>query len=622
MAHDFQTRVEACRQATELLATGLPMRKAAARVGIPQGTLERWLRAWRHGGPDALASDYSGVGRKAVCEWTSEDVKAIREVYLRTNRGRGSGSMSHAVRRLVFEEKRASGRGPRKLSQKALAVLDRNMGSKQYIPNSLKKKLAISPQVFRHHRDPRNAALSGPYVPGGTRLSQDATRRLWAGERRSFDDGSQNQVVCVPWPYGGDRCSDKYGVRVQRGQWLVAHDDGSGFVTSWTFTLRPRDSYRASDALGQVYRDARDMGMPDEVVMEGGAWQGKQAMAFYRAAGLRVIDAKGRPHLKLIEGWWNRAWTHLSVYERGQIGRFRGEYKRENDLLMRCRAGSEDPRRHFPLLPDLLREFSECVDFLNQDPIESTIYGRWVPASRWEEDKSNRPRVELPRDTELLAAPESRVVTVRRGGMVLATVVCPLGISVPYAFAHEDLIRFEGAKVRVLFDPFEPAVRAAVVLNQNHLLAKSGALLCIAECLNPPPLPIASEGWELSRDPGSVQAAVAMKRALGNAVRTEYRSLGDGGRKGAVLSETRGPDGVMKVEAADGRLVRMETNLGDAAGTEPGGRSCALPSEQEGGIPSTSFRRKQLTESDLDRATAEAAALEARLLERGMLLPQ
>ncbi len=66
MAHEFQTRVEACRQATELLATGLQIRKAAARVGIPQGTLERWLRAWKSGGAEAMASDYSGVGRKPV----------------------------------------------------------------------------------------------------------------------------------------------------------------------------------------------------------------------------------------------------------------------------------------------------------------------------------------------------------------------------------------------------------------------------------------------------------------------------------------------------------------------------------------------------------------------------
>jgi len=68
MAHSKQTRVESCRQATELLATGLPMKKAAVRGGIPQGTLERWLRAWKSGGAAARESDYSGVGRPGGAE--------------------------------------------------------------------------------------------------------------------------------------------------------------------------------------------------------------------------------------------------------------------------------------------------------------------------------------------------------------------------------------------------------------------------------------------------------------------------------------------------------------------------------------------------------------------------
>ena len=73
MAHDFQTRVKACRQATELLAGGLTMKKAAARVGIPKGTLEAWLRKWKSGGPDNLVADRARVhicrspGRRGWC---------------------------------------------------------------------------------------------------------------------------------------------------------------------------------------------------------------------------------------------------------------------------------------------------------------------------------------------------------------------------------------------------------------------------------------------------------------------------------------------------------------------------------------------------------------------------
>jgi len=65
----------------------------------------------------------------------------------------------------------------------------------------------------------------------------------------------------------------------------------------------------------------------------------------------------------------------------------------------------------------------------------------------------------------------------------------------------------------------------------------------------------------------------------------------------------------------------MEQNLGDAAGTEPGGRSRALPVGQEGGIPAISRRRAQPSAEEIDRAAAEADALEERLRARGELLP-
>ena len=126
------------------------------------------------------------------------------------------------------------------------------MASKHYIPSSLRRELQIAPAVRRHHRHPTNATLAGPYVPGTTRLCHDLSRRLYYGERVSFDDGSQNQIVCVPWPWGGTKEADRYGIRTCRGQWLLAHDDATSSILGWVFTLRPRDSYRDPDAMGLV----------------------------------------------------------------------------------------------------------------------------------------------------------------------------------------------------------------------------------------------------------------------------------------------------------------------------------------------------------------------------------
>lgn len=547
-------------------------------------------------------------GAPTVCDLPAEDAQLISERYLRTNLAADKGSLSLAIRTLVYEDKHAPAPGLRKLSPAAFAFLSRSMASKHYIPSSIRRQLGIAPQVFRYHRSPRNAALAGPYIPGGLRLASDGLRRLLGGERRSYDDGSQNQVIWYPWPYGGDKCSDRYGVRVGRGQWLATHDDGSGVITSWTFTQRMRDSYRVQDALGQVYRDARDMGRPDEVVMEGGAWQSNTALAFYKAAGIRVIDAKGRPHMKLIENWWNRAWSFLSKFEQGQIGRFRGEYQRENDILVKCRAGSEDPREHFPSLQQLMVEFDACVRFLNEDPPESKQYGKWIPLERFRADMTEHPRPPISPDLALFAAPENHTLTVRRGAMVLAQVVSPLGIPTVYEFAHQDLLPFEKAKVRVMFDPYEPILRAAIVAAHNHGSARKGDLLCTAVCLNPPPLPIAMEGWELQRDPGAVSEALSVTKAINAAVRTEYRALGHGGRRPA-LSETRGPEGIQRLE--------ISSDPGPHAEADPDTTRNLHPQPGADVQVDRPMPKRESWRERLGNREAELAELEAAMRARG-----
>lgn len=555
-------------------------------------------------------------GRPAVRDWPAEDVQTIREVALRTNRGDELISLSHAVRRCVFEGR---------VSEETAAVLKRPAATKHYIPKSLRDQLEISPSVIRHHRNPRNARLSGVYVPGSTRLSADGTRRLYAGERMSYDDGSQNQIVVVPWPYGGSKEADKFGHRTCRGQWLVAHDDATSMITGWTFTLRPRDSYRDADSLGLMFRVARDVCKPTEAVVEGGTWQSIRAKAFFEAAGITVRDAKGRPHLKLIENWFGKAWTHLSENEDGQIGRFRGEYERENKLLMRARAGAIDATEHFPSLPQLLRELEECVNFYNQDPVESKEYGKWVPVERWNEDMLQHPRAALGNDLAPYAAPESHEVTVRRGGMVVCNTMCPLGIASTYSFAHEDLMPLEGQKVRVMYDPFEDPVRAAIVN------LKTRKPVCIATCMNPPPAPVADLGWDIFRNDSAAYEAIRLKKAMANAVRTEYRALGNG-RRGAQVSEVRGPEGVNRISIStggEGSPASTPTSPSRGSLSPSGGvlqpdhtvcgRGLSSPSGGDlfdgRGMPDRRADYREAVRADVARRAVDLEAREAALME-------
>ncbi|HMO03921.1 MAG TPA: hypothetical protein PKC67_02460 [Kiritimatiellia bacterium] len=603
------------------VGSGEDVSTIAREHSVSPVSLTAWITAYKASGQAGLEAGKSS-GRKPLCDWPADDVQAIREVAIRTNRGDELISLSHAVRRCVHEGK---------VSEATAAALKRPAASKHYIPKSLKDQLAISPSVVRHHRNPRNARLSGVYVPGTTRMAADGTRRLYAGERMSYDDGSQNQVVVVPWPYGGSKEADKFGHRTCRGQWLVAHDDATGMITGWVFTLRPRDSYRDQDSLGLMYRVARDVCRPDEAVVEGGTWQSIRAKAFLDASGITARDAKGRPHLKLIENWFGRAWTYLSVFEDGQIGRFRGEYERENKLLVRAHAGAIDGREYFPLLPQLLKELEDCVTFLNQDPIESKEYGKWTPIERWNEDMAQRPRATLSDELAPYAAPESHVVKVRRGGMVVCDTMCPLGIPSTYSFAHEDLAAFEGHKVRVMYDPFEAEVRAAIV----HL--KTRKPVCIATCLNPPPAPVADLDWEIFRSDSATYEAIRLKKAMANAVRTEYRALGNG-RRGAQVSELRGPDGVRRIElatstgseAASGRVETTE--LTSSVSSARGSLSPAVDPLQRGALSSADAGRAsgrgggvkpcvaRRGEVDADKLAAEADALEAKLRARGDLV--
>jgi len=482
------------------------------------------------------------------------------------------------------------------LTPETTEILSRKTASKHYIPKSLRRELQIAPSLRRHHRHPKNATLAGPYCPGTTRLSSDLSRRLYYGERTSLDDGSQNQIACVPWPWGGTRESDRYGIRTMRGQWLLAHDDATSSILAWTFTMRPRDSYRDPDAMGLVWRMMRDVVKPDQAVCEGGVWQSKRAKAFYRAANVEVIDAKGRPHMKLIENWFNRAWTFLSHYDKGQIGRYRGEMQRENELLMRCRSGAVDGRKHFPLLPELLREFDECIEFLDQDRIESDQYGKWVPAERRAVDLAAHPRGRLESDLSPFAAVEAHTVKVRRGGMVRCKTVSPLGIPHPYEFADEALMPLEGFKVRVLWDPYEQPVIAVILAERATVKHAPGDMICSTVCINPPPVPVASEDWQVisaAADYGLAEA-MARKKAIGRVVRTEYRALGDRGRKS--MSEVRGPDGSM---------LRVE------GGTADGATVTSTGAVEEALVAARSARKRRRT----DATENDVAALEDALAD-------
>lgn len=178
-----------------------------------------------------------------------------------------------------------------------------------------------------------------------------------------------------------------------------------------------------------------------------------------------------------------------------------------------------------------------------------------------------------------------------------------------YRFTAPDFARLgTGYRLAVAFDPGEPQAGAEIYNletgSRNVDGHKPNAWICHAA--HEAALPLFGYTPE-------VAASQARRKAHTRAFEAAYAGTGLFGKKAGRAIERR---------EADGRLARVETNLGDAGGTDPVGRSRALPAGNEAGIPASAFRRKQLTESDVDAAAAEAAVLEARMRERGILLPQ
>lgn len=540
---DYAIRARLVSQARAVMAAGGTMADAARETGVNRARLDRIMAKWElmeKTGEimDAVAG--ASTGRKPKAALISEEhLDAIRSLYARSNAGSGRGSMMVAA--LVYSRQAAC--------PADLKLTIEGWSRSGHIPRSIRKALAVAPQTRRHFRSPRGLRLGSSYAPGTMRMVLDeetgTMRRLVAGERQDWDDASINFEVVVPWPAGGDPCSDRWGVKVGRFQLLAGIDDASSYCPGFSFIIRGKESYRGADATGAMLRCWREDVQPDQVIVEGGVWQSKRAMEFYRLAGTEFISAKGRPNLKLIEGYWKDLWSVLSVLADGQIGRFRGEMERENQILARVHSGSEDPRRHFPSLDTALRSIHEALAVKNAKAIRSTEYGSWVPAERYAADLGRFPRRPLDPAYSWLLAPvrEERKIT---RGMIGASVPCPLGGSMPYHFVHPSFYEYEGAEVAIYFDPWEsPICNAVVALAKPFRGITEGTIITKhAECIDDAPtIGDASTGFDVSFDMTGLQRSIDTKKRYLQAARIEFRALKLDGKLHASESENRSHDG-------------------------------------------------------------------------------
>ena len=466
------------------LAEGATLAAALLAAGVSETTFRRWAARLDAGGVSALA-DRARSGRPPVVTLAEDEKKLLRRVYLQSNRAERSGSMTMAAR--------IAARDPANcLTEATRAAILADRSSKHHLPAEVRRAMReVAPTVVARYRDNREGQNNGIYVPGWLRRDEETGRLLLPGERQVWDDASVNVAVAVPWAGRGDKAGDRWGWRAARYQLLAGIDCATDFFCGFGYVMRTSDGYRACDVANVMHRVWRQQGfMPKKVVLEGGSWQARTTVDFLKTAGVGIVDAKGRPNQKLVENYFNRLWTALSIFlpGYGQIGRYRGEMRRENLNWMKVLSGSADPRQYFPTLKTFLAALNKAVEYLRWERVESKIYGTWSPQDLYQGAEANG--LKLVDGLERYALPVVARRQLRRGGMVFVTAETQMeGLKHEYAFATRDGWRFDGAPVVVRFDPATAAERGAVIeLAAAWRDMRAGTVVdAAAPCVSAPP---------------------------------------------------------------------------------------------------------------------------------------
>jgi len=529
-----------------LIAGGATLIDACEHVGLAPSTYCRWRDWFAADGFAGLIDSRNRNGRKPKITFTEEEQLALRTLYLRSNLTDVAGSMRGAAKIFALDP------GTRDdLRHHILSALDAGR-----VPGPVKRCLErVTPAHVEGKRRPglnQKQHFSGQ---AGAFMRDKLERRRVV----ESDDGTLNFAAWIPWPMGGDPCSDKWHVRLGRWQFLPAIECGwSHFYLGYGLVCRPRGQYNNEDVRSVIHLVASQHGLPDEFRFERGAWEANAVVDLLKNLGVKLTTVHQSNHKPYVEGGFSSLWTYLSMID-GQVGRYRGDMERENVLLQACRGGRKDPRDHFPSLDQAIRAIDGAVTLRNSDTINS-IYGKWRAEERFHHHRQIRPWSPLPAELQFLFAPMIREWTVTGGyatGKItlMDAVRSPEGellmdpLKVPYSFFHEDLFRWNSRKVRLYFDPAaDPCIATIVSLEDFHGF-RPGEVICRAELTGDLPHHArAAVGWATEES----VIAIANRKAAMAALRRDLRALDPGGVVKSASTEIRDGRGnsVLRTAAA------------------------------------------------------------------------
>ncbi len=494
-------------------------------VGVKPLTFYRWKRAYKKGGIKALETHYDNCGRPPMAKLDELEEITAKRLYLQT------GSVTLALRTLASSEV---------CSEKTAAAILKKRASKHSIPRSLRHAVDPTAAVVAYHKSPKNCRTNFFINPRTlTYLTPSGEVPLRVGDLSERDDMSNNFLCWVDWPWGGDACSDRYGVRLARGQNLLQIDVRSLFFQSFCFLVRVKDSYRADDIwqwVGNSYRDhfvpaigerwERGIWASNKlrgVAIEPGHTPNAERLGGLTALGRRVIESQS-PTTKIIENRFNFFQSVCATIP-GQIGRSRGEMERENKLWTECREGRRDPREHFLSIKQATEQIEKKLHFVNHEPVEGLLY-QGIPAEIYQRGLAERDDLKpLAPEQNYLFQRDLKFTTCTKSH-ALVRFTRPDGQRGGWWFSSLALMKEEGQKLAVYFDSENPEAGATVLPLRGRRAGEAEVPRIACEYVD------GAAQFSMSPEELSPEQASAYGRraAFNNAVRSEYRALGFGQR--------------------------------------------------------------------------------------------
>lgn len=489
------------------------------------------------------------------------------------------------------------------------AILKRR-SSKHTITPTLRGQLAVSDAVLDWHKSPKKVRREAFITPRTlTFLDRSgAEQHIMPGMLAERDDMSNNFIFWIDWPWGGDPCSDKYGVRIARGQNLLHIDAGSLRFLSMNMLVRLRDSYRADDIWQWVGQTYRDIGIPQiGERWERGIWQAhklhgtpidaghtgqEQRLGGIQALGRKIITSHS-PTTKIIENRF-RFFQRLCKDIPGQIGAFRGEIEKVNKLWTACRDGRKDPRDYFLSNEDAVSKLESRLLEANSEQVEGAIYNG-IPNEIWHREGGEERMTRLTADQSYLFSRDRHVVTVNKGHALVRKKAHD-GVRMAWYFHCADLWKFEGRKVALFMDDFAPAAGATVVLADRQ---GEGQVVGFADLVEGCPQFALGADFNGGRGATAALAALDRRKGFADAVRSEYRALG---LTHTIARGTYAADGAGRSRELESSAAIGETNI--------------RPFRDDKGMEMQMRAARKFVEPDVD----EIKRLEAEAFARGDLI--